>query len=340
MKRLKRPSWMISENKTTPEAVFWNRRNILAMGGVAGGAALLTGIAFNRDMPMAQAASEAAPRTSGLPAPNTPYAPPPTLNPAFADAGRAVTDEDVNSTYNNFYEFGSHKQIYNASQALDTDGWSVTLDGEVEAPKTIAMEDLLKRMPIEERIYRHRCVEAWSMVVPWIGFPLSALVAEAKPLSSAKYVRFETFMDPDMARGQRQHWYPWPYTEAVTIEEAANDLTMMVVGAYGKVLPHQFGAPMRLHLPWKYGFKSIKSIVRVSFVEERPVGFWEELQSAEYGFWANVNPAISHPRWSQASERVLGTEERIPTIKWNGYGEQVAGMYAGLEEKYADRLWR
>ena len=178
------------------------------------------------------------------------------------------------------------------------------------------------------------------MVVPWIGFPLASLVKLAAPLSSAKYLKFETFNDPEMARGQKQFWYPWPYTEGMTIAEAENDLGFMVMGAYGQVLHKQFGAPIRLHLPWKYGFKSIKSVVKISFVEERPVGFWEELQYAEYGFWANVNPEVSHPRWSQATERDLETGERIPTQLYNGYGEQVASLYDGLEEEFGDRLWR
>jgi sulfoxide reductase catalytic subunit YedY len=193
-------------------------------------------------------------------------------------------------------------------------------------------------MPIEERVIRHRCVEAWSMVVPWIGFPLSALVALAKPLGGARYVEFQTFQNPEVARGQRQFWYPWPYTEGLTLAEAGNELAFMVVGAYGKVLHKPFGAPIRLHLPWKYGFKSIKSIVRVHFTDQRPVGFWEALQDSEYGFWANVNPEVAHPRWSQATERVLGTDERVPTLLFNGYGEEVAHLYTGVDE--GDRLWR
>ena len=224
--------------------------------------------------------------------------------------------------------------------ALDAEGWTVTVDGMVETPFEIGIEYLMAKVDIEERIYRHRCVEAWSMVVPWIGFPMHRLIALAKPLSGAKYVQFETFHDPKVARGQRQHWYPWPYTEGLTMEEAANDLALLVVGAYGKVLPTQFGAPMRLHLPWKHGFKSIKSIKRIRFTEERPVSFWEELQPSEYGFWANVNPEVSHPRWSQARERVLGTDEKIPTVLFNGYGPEVAHLYEGLEAEFADRLWR
>ena len=178
------------------------------------------------------------------------------------------------------------------------------------------------------------------MVVPWIGFPLSALLAEVGPQSGAKYVRFETFLDPDIARGQRQHWYPWPYTEGLTLEEAGNELSFMVMGAYGRVLHKVFGAPIRLHTPWKYGFKSIKSITRMTLTNERPVSFWEELQASEYGFWANVNPEVDHPRWSQATEEVLGTDERVPTKLFNGYGEQVAHLYEGLEADYGDRLWR
>ena len=169
------------------------------------------------------------------------------------------------------------------------------------------------------------------MVVPWIGFPLADLVKWAEPTSDAKYVRFETLVDKDAMPGIRQSWYPWPYVEGVTIEEALNPLPFMVTGAYGKVLPKQFGAPIRLHLPWKYGFKSAKSVVRISFVEERPVGFWEELQGSEYGFWANVNPEVAHPRWSQAQERVLGTGDEAPTQLYNGYGEEVASLYAGME---------
>lgn len=324
MNLLRRPRWAIPENRVTPEAVFLSRRSLLA-AGIAGAGAALAG-------PWGSQAQAAVP--------GEPFTPKPPRNPAYANAGRPVTDEKINSTYNNFYEFGSHKSISDAAQALETNGWTITIDGLVEKPFEIGIEDLIGKMPVEERIYRHRCVEAWSMVVPWIGFPLPALLALAKPLGSAKFVRFETFLDPQVARGQRQHWYPWPYTEGLTMAEAANPLSLMVVGAYGKVLHKPFGAPVRLHLPWKYGFKSVKSIRRISFVEERPVSFWEELQSSEYGFWANVNPAVPHPRWSQASERVLGGDERIPTELFNGYGPEVAGLYAGMEATEGDRLWR
>jgi len=322
MTPIRRPRWALPERAVTPEHVFLNRRAFL--GGAAGLAA----------------AGALVPRHALGARPEDPFTPAPARNPAHADAGRAVTPEGVNTTYNNFYEFGSHKRVHEAAQSLPTEDWTIEVDGLVENPGRLDVEKLIRRMPMEERIIRHRCVEAWSMVVPWIGFPLSALLAEIAPQGAARYVRFETFQNPEIARGQRQFWYPWPYTEGLTIEEAANPLAFMVVGAYGKVLHKVFGAPIRLHLPWKYGFKSIKSITRITLTEERPVSFWEELQSAEYGFWANVNPEVDHPRWSQATERVLGTDERVPTELFNGYGPEVAHLYKGLEQTHGDRLWR
>jgi len=324
MNILTRPSWALPEAQVTDERFVLNRRKFLSLGAIGGAAAI---------------GGWARPAAAALP--EDPWVPAPEVNPAYADAGRAVTDESFSSTYNNFYEFASHKRIADLAQKLDTEGWTVTLDGLVEQPMTLDMDDLHARLDVEERVYRHRCVEAWAMVVPWIGFPLRDLVALARPLSSARHVRFETFLDSKIAPGQRQVWYPWPYVEGLTMEEASNDLAFLVTGAYGKVLHKQFGAPMRLHLPWKYGFKSIKSLVRISFTEERPVGYWEEVQGREYGFWANVNPEVNHPRWSQATERLLGDpEERVPTLLFNGYGEQVAHLYDGLEATYGDRLWR
>ena len=184
----------------------------------------------------------------------------------------------------------------------------------VEKPQEIDIDDLLKKVQLEERLYRLRCVEAWSMAIPWSGFPMAKLVELAKPLSSAKYVRMETFHDPKIAPGQRQTWYPWPYVEGLTIAEATNELAFMVTGAYGKPVPKQMGAPIRLAVPWKYGFKSVKSIVRFTFTDQRPKSYWKSLQGGEYGFWANVNPEVSHPRWSQATEEVIGTSERRPTL--------------------------
>ena len=308
--------WELPESLVTPEHMFLNRRKF--MGATAGAAAFLSaGATWAEEDPSA-----------GL------Y--PAKLNPKFSNAGRPVTAEDSNKTYNNYYEFGTSKQISEEAEALPIRPWSVMIDGEVEAPMTLAIDDLLKKVQLEERIYRHRCVEAWSMVVPWTGFTLKSLVELAKPKAEAKYVRFETFNLPDVAVGQQPGLlgsYPWPYVEAVTIEEAMNDLGFMVTGAYGKPLPKSMGSPIRLHLPWKYGFKSIKAIVKVSFVKERPIGMWEAIQSSEYGFWANVNPEVSHPRWSQANEEVLGTGERVPTQLFNGYGEFVASLYKGLENE-------
>jgi sulfoxide reductase catalytic subunit YedY len=320
----RKPSWHIPEVQATAETAFLNRRQWLAAMGIGGAASAL----LSRRALAAQ--------------PGEDFDPAPERNSLYKiGEGREMTDEKVASSYNNFYEFGSHKQIAQKAQALDTDGWTVKIDGKVEKEMVVDAEDLIAKMPLEERVTRHRCVEAWSMVVPWVCFPLAELVKIANPASDAKYVQFETFLDPETASGQRQSWYPWAYTEGLTIEEATNPVAIMVVGAYGKVLPKQFGAPMRLHVPWKYGFKSAKSISRITFTEKRPVSFWEEINKAEYGFWANVNPEVDHPRWTQATERVIGTEERIPTLKFNGYGEEVAGLYSDtLAKKEGVRLWR
>ena len=302
-----RRGWQIPDLRETPESVFLDRRALL--GGAAGlAAASMLGVERAR----ADAAYPAA------------------RNAAYA-LDRPLTPERFSSDYNNFYEFGTSKSVLPAADRLRANPWTVAIDGLVEKPFEIGVEDLVKRIGLEERLYRHRCVEAWSMAVPWTGFPLSKLLALAKPASSAKYVQFQTFLDKTMAPGQRVFYYPWPYTEGLTMDEAANDLAFVATGIYGKPLANQFGAPIRLALPWKYGFKSIKSIVKISFVAERPKTFWEALGSSEYGFWANVNPAVSHPRWSQATERVLGTDERVKTLLYNGYTDGVAGLYKGLE---------
>ncbi|TYO91555.1 protein-methionine-sulfoxide reductase catalytic subunit MsrP [Oceanicella actignis] len=323
----RRPRWRLSENRVTPESVHQGRRAVLAALGLGGAALGLAGLGAAWPEGEAGAAPSEAP-----------IAPPPPRNPAFADAGRPPTPERIAARYNNFYEFGSHKQIHARAQALVVDPWTIVIDGLVEKPFEIGFEDLLARMPIEERIVRHRCVEAWSMVVPWIGFPLAELVRLAAPRAEARHVRFETVLDPEAMPGQRQSWYPWPYVEGLTLAEATNPLAFMVTGAYGKTLHKQFGAPLRLHLPWKYGFKSIKSIRRISFVKERPVSFWETLQPDEYGFWANVNPDVPHRRWSQADERDIATGDRIPTRLFNGYAEEVAHLYAGMPQQGRD-LW-
>lgn len=312
----RRKGWEIPESRVTPEHLFWNRRAVMAAG--AGAAALLA---------TGTARAEEDPSASLYPAKQ---------NPKFADAGRPVTEESYNITYNNYYEFGVSKDIASEAAKLPIRPWTIAIDGEVEKPMTLGIDDLLKQVTLEERIYRHRCVETWAMVVPWTGFPLSKLVEIAKPNSNAKYVRFETFNMPEIATGQQPGLfgaYPWPYVEGLTMAEAMNDLSFMVTGAYGKPVAKSMGAPIRLHLPWKYGFKSIKGIIKVSFTQERPVSFWEQLAANEYGFWANVNPEVSHPRWSQANEQMLGTGERVPTQLYNGYGEFVASLYTGLENE-------
>ncbi|WP_153768119.1 protein-methionine-sulfoxide reductase catalytic subunit MsrP [Labrenzia sp. CE80] len=307
--------WAIAEREATPEAVFWNRRKFLA--GVAGGSLGLGALAANPG----RALAEEDPSAGLYPVPR---------NESFV-LDRDLTKESVASTYNNFYEFGTHKEISSAAQALPIRPWTVQIDGLVDNPQTIDIDTLLAKMPLEERLYRFRCVEAWSMAVPWSGFALAELVKLAGPTSDARYLRFETFHNPEVAPGQKQGWYPWPYVEGLSLAEATNDLAFMATGVYGKPLAKQFGAPLRLAVPWKYGFKSIKSIVRISFVKERPVGLWEAIQSKEYGFWANVNPGVPHPRWSQSSERVLGTSERRNTLMFNGYGEQVAELYKDMK---------
>ncbi len=310
------PSWVMKEGQETPESIYLNRRNLIK--GFAGALAVGS-IGGNVGSALAQEGRKPLEFTH---------------NDAYV-LDRDLTPEDVNITYNNFYEFGSHKQISaNAAEHLKPRPWQVVIDGLVNKPLTLDVDDLIARVGgLEERLYRHRCVEAWSMTVPWIGFPVQKIVDLVEPQGSAKYLRMETFNDGSMADGiGSQPWYPWPYVEGVTMGEATNDLAFLAVGAYGKQIANSMGAPIRLHLPWKYGFKSIKSIVRFSFVEERPVSYWENISDGrEYGFWANVNPQVPHPRWSQATERVLHTGERVPTLLFNGYGDQVAHLYDGLE---------
>ena len=311
---IRRRGWEIAESAATPENVFMDRRNVLRGAALIGAGSAFSGLSGH-----ARAAEEAA---GIFPAKR---------NEAYA-LDRPLTPENVSSKYNNFYEFGLSKNVVSAAEALKTRPWTVKFEGLVEKPREVGIDDLLKAMPQEERLYRHRCVEAWSMTVPWTGFPLRALVDFAKPLSSAKYIRFETFLDPKMAPGQRG-FFPWPYVESLTMAEATNELSLMVTGAYGKPLAKTFGAPLRLHIPWKYGFKSIKSITKIAFVEKRPETFWEAAGPGEYGFWANVNPQVPHPRWSQANEEILGTGERKPTLLFNGYAEYVADLYKGLEKE-------
>jgi methionine sulfoxide reductase catalytic subunit len=246
-------------------------------------------------------------------------------------------DEKANSfrditTYNNFYEFGTDKdEPAKNAHTMVTRPWTVRIDGEVERARTVDVDELLRWAPPEERIYRLRCVEAWSMVIPWVGLPLATIIKRAEPTSRAKYVEFTTLHDPKQMPGQRYPILDWPYVEGLRIDEAMHPLTILAVGLYGELLPNQNGAPVRLVVPWKYGFKSAKSIVRIRFTESPPATAWNKAAPREYGFYANVNPAVDHPRWSQASERRLGEFRRRPTLLFNGYSEQVASLYSRMD---------
>ena len=317
----KRRGWELPESAATDEAVFRDRRRLLK--GIAAGPILAAGIA--RAVPaLAADAADADPSAKLYPAKrNDKY-----------KLDRPITPEKYSTQYNNFYEYGmDYGTSWQNAQALKIRPWTVKIDGMVEKPITLGIDDLLKKMTLEERLYRHRCVEAWSMAVPWSGFPMAKLVDLARPLGSAKYLKMTTFMDPEMAPGQRSFMFPWPYVEGLTMAEARNELAFLVTGMYGKPVPKQDGAPIRLVTPWKYGFKSAKSIVRFEFTDKQPDTFWAHVSPSEYGFWANVNPDVPHPRWSQATERVLGEDKRVPTQKWNGYGEFVADMYKDLKDQ-------
>jgi len=311
--------WELPESAATPESIYLNRRNLMKTMAVGGLALAGTTAAI-------PAFAESDDPSAGL------Y--PVKRNPKYT-LDRDITEERWATSYNNFYEFGTDKSIARAAQALPIRPWTVEIAGMVEKPMTLGIDDLLKKMPLEERLYRHRCVETWAMAVPWSGFPLKALVEMAQPTSGVKFVKMTTFKNPSIAPEQRgigALQYPWPYVEGLTIQEATNELAFMVTGMYGHPVPKQDGAPLRLAVPWKYGFKSVKSIVKFEFTDKQPVGMWENLQSSEYGFWANVNPQVPHPRWSQANEELLGTHERVPTQIYNGYGEYVAYLYKDMKQ--------
>ena len=302
-------------SEITPEAVFRQRRTLLATLGLGASGAL---------SPALQAAQAPATPLPGVH--TTPYGRDETL----------TSYEDI-TTYNNFYEFGTDKgdPAQNAG-SLVTRPWTVRIEGAVKRPRTVDVDTLLQRYPLEERIYRLRCVEAWSMVVPWVGFPLSRLIDWAEPTGSAKFVEFVSLADPRQMPGVHRAVLDWPYREGLRMDEAVHPLTLLAVGLYGRVLPSQNGAPLRLVVPWKYGFKSIKSIVALRFTETQPVSSWMQANPNEYGFYSNVNPEVDHPRWSQATERRIGSglfARRRPTQMFNGYGEQVAALYRGMDLK-------
>ena len=311
----------VAPSDITPPEAFFNRREVLAAAVAAGAIGLA-----HRGTALADAASPPA-AAGGLS-----Y----TRNPKYSVTESPNSYEDITS-YNNFYELGTDKTDPKANAAtLKPRPWSVEIAGEAEVKGTFNIEDILKPHALEERIYRFRCVEAWSMVVPWVGFPLADLIRRFKPTSKAKYVEMTTLLDPKQLPFQRERILEWPYVEGLRMDEAMHPLAIMVVGVYGKPIPAQNGAPLRLIVPWKYGFKSVKSIVKINFRETQPRTAWNIAAPGEYGFYANVNPAVDHPRWSQAKERRIGGgggffAKKIDTLPFNGYAEQVAGLYKGLD---------
>lgn len=304
----------IKSSEITPYSMYLSRRDFLKAAGIVTGSALLAACAPGAE-------KTAQPEAPAVPASNK-----------TDELGDPVNSFEDITNYNNFYEFSTNKEAVNPlSRDFKTRPWTVEVYGLVNNPKTYGIEDLLSKFPQEERIYRLRCVEAWSMVIPWTGFPLASLLKEVEPTSDAKYVRFETVYRPEEMPGLRSPFYPWPYQEGLRLDEAMNDLTILATGLYGMPMPNPNGAPIRLVVPWKYGFKSIKSIVKIELTAEQPSTLWNTVAPNEYGFYSNVNPERPHPRWSQASERRIGELGRRPTLMFNGYTEQVAHLYEGMD---------
>lgn len=302
----------IPSSEITPEQLFRSRRAFLAGVGALTAGGLLAACGAPAASPAAGPAVAPDGRTDELGSPLNTY-------------------EQITS-YNNYYEFTTDKEdVARLAAGFRTSPWEVQVGGLVNKPRTFAIEDLRRLFDEEERIYRLRCVEAWSMVIPWNGFPLSRLLAEVEPTAEAKFVRFETLYDPEQMPGQRDGYFAWPYVEGLRLDEAMHDLTLMATGVYGKPLPPQNGAPLRLVVPWKYGFKSIKSVVKIDLVDTMPVSLWMAASPNEYGFYANVNPEVDHPRWSQKTERRIGELNRRTTLMFNGYAEEVAALYAGMD---------
>jgi len=301
---------VIPSSEITPKSLYLNRRQFMKLAGSAGAAALLAACGVS-----------------------------PTEQPAVTESGVSGLKDELGdpansfeeiTNYNNYYEFTTDKAgVATLAEGFPTSPWQVEIGGLVHNPKVYDIDEL-RAFPQEERIYRLRCVEAWSLVIPWTGFPLASLLAEVEPMTSAKYVAFTTKLDEENMPGLKMPFYPWPYTEGLRLDEAMNDLALLVTGLYGEALPPQDGAPIRLAVPWKYGFKSIKSIVKIDLVEEKPATLWNTVAPNEYGFYANVNPLVNHPRWSQATERRIGETKRRETLPFNGYLEQVQSLYEGM----------
>jgi methionine sulfoxide reductase catalytic subunit len=306
----------IPASEITPEHIYLSRRSFMrGIGALAGAAALSACGIGGSGEPAASATTEAGATTAQQ-----------------DELGDALTPFQSVTTYNNYYEFTTDKEgVAPLAQNFTTSPWTVEVGGLVNKPKTYAFEDIEKQFPSEERIYRLRCVEGWSMVIPWLGFPLAKLLQDVEPTSAAKFVRFETVMRPEEMPGQNDGPYTWPYVEGLRLDEAMNDLALLSTGLYGKALLPQNGAPIRLVVPWKYGFKSIKSVVKIDLVDQMPTSLWMNAAPNEYGFYANVNPDVPHPRWSQSTERRIGEIRRRPTLPFNGYAEQVAALYERMD---------
>jgi sulfoxide reductase catalytic subunit YedY len=314
--------------EVTPEPHYLRRREFLRNAGLGVLTAAATGVGLVRLTSGGPGLARAGQKGTPAPEPQ-----PLKVLGRYSTDERPTRYEDI-THYNNFYEFGTDKTDPAAnSGTLKTRPWTVAVEGLVKKPFTVDIDQLLTWFPLEERIYRMRCVEAWSMVIPWLGFPLAELIKRVEPSSRAKYVAFTTLFNPEQMPGQSSRVLDWPYVEGLRMDEATHPLALLAVGLYGKALPNQDGAPLRLVVPWKYGFKGIKSIVKISFVEKQPPTTWSLEAPSEYGFYANVNPAVSHPRWSQATERRVGEFERRKTLPFNGYGDEVAQMYAGLDPR-------
>ncbi|PSN20797.1 protein-methionine-sulfoxide reductase catalytic subunit MsrP [filamentous cyanobacterium CCP5] len=322
------PSWQLPASQATPEATYWNRRRLIkTMVGAGIGSIAVSLGACAREKTIDPGLA----KTLGRPLNNV------QRNPAFDNLDRDITPQAYASSYNNFYEFGGTKNIWPNAQDLPTDPWQLEVTGLVKNPTTYDRDDLTQQFDLEERVYRFRCVEAWAMVVPWIGFPMKRLLEQVEPTPEAKYVSFTSFYDSEVCPGPAWGFarnLPWPYVEALTIEEMANELAFFAVGIYGRTLPKQHGAPIRMVVPWKYGFKGGKSIVKIEFTAQQPATYWNTISPNEYGFEANVNPEVPHPRWSQQTERLLGEGtnpfdwEKVPTRLYNGYEEYVGSLYA------------
>src|SRR5215212_4342441 len=304
----------VKTSEITPHSLYLSRRDFLKAAGIVTGSALLV---------------SCAPKATESAAPESEMGAFPVKKDEVGDPANSF--EDI-THYNNFYEFSENKEAVNRlSKNFKSHPWTVEVYGLVNHPKKYAIEDLLKKFPQEERVYRLRCVEAWSMVIPWNGFPLASLLKEVEPTSDAKFVRFETLMDTKQFPHEGSHLYPWPYREGLRLDEAMHNLTILATGLYDQPLPNPDGAPIRLVVPWKYGFKSIKSIIKIELVDQQPGTFWRSVNRKEYGFYSNVNPTQTHPRWSQASERRIGELGHRETLMFNGYAEQVASLYQGMD---------